>query len=73
MYADDDSLNVLHPTLVRPPLWARMWAEKVLPLRPEDYRVVHIGPHWTRVFAPDGEVVYDTVGPAEVIRSNAPF
>ncbi|WP_333907169.1 hypothetical protein [Delftia acidovorans] len=73
MYADDDPLNVLHPTLVRPPRWAGIWGERVLPLRPEDYRVEHTGPHWTRVYAPDGEIVYDFVGPAEVIRSPAPF
>lgn len=66
-----------HPTLLRVPAWYsdRIQDEIVLPLPPEEYDVVPgegVNGRWV-VTSSSGAVVYNGIGPVEVLRSPAPF
>lgn len=66
-----------HPTLLRVPAWYsdRVQDEIVLPLLPEEYDIAPgegINGRWV-VTSASGAVVYDGIGPVEVVRSMAPF
>lgn len=64
-----------HPTLLCiPTLGSWGWGEgqHILPLRPDDYRVVESPEGW-KVRAPDGALVYFGPGPARVRVSPATF
>lgn len=66
-----------HPTLLRVPAWYsdRIKDVIVLPLAPEEYDVAPghgINGRWI-VTSSSGVIVYDGIGPVDVIRSPAPF
>lgn len=66
-----------HPTLLRVPAWYsdRIQDEILLPLSPEEYDIAPgegINGRWV-VTSSSGAVVYNGIGPVEVLRSPAPF
>lgn len=63
----------LYPTLLRTPGRSDMPRERVLPGEPHDYVVEPASEGWVLVNAVPEGVVYYGLGPAEVVRSPAPF
>lgn len=66
-----------HPTLLRVPAWYSdtIRDEIVLPHPPEDYDIAPaegINGRWI-VTSSSGAVVYDGIGPVDIVRSPAPF
>ncbi len=62
-----------HPTLLRFPSWLyTIKEEMVLPKPPETYTVTP-GEWWTVTDTSTGVVVYNGIGPVEVLLSPAPF
>lgn len=66
-------LNPLHPTLLRTPGRYGLPRERVLPGNPDGYVVEPMSGGWILVEAVPEGVVYFGPGPAEVVRSPAPF
>ena len=64
-----------HPTLLRIPAWysPKAHEEVLLPQPPEDYDVRQVGDRWQVTIGGTTELIYDGIGPVEVIRSAAPF
>ncbi|MFN7155097.1 MAG: hypothetical protein ACK4OE_15540 [Acidovorax sp.] len=64
-----------YPTLLRVPTWYGGLPDgHVLPLEPTAYQVEQTGPdRWTVTLKHSGEVVYQGIGPVEVVESPAPF
>jgi hypothetical protein len=65
----------LYPTLLRYPTWyGGMPDERVLPLEATAYCVEQVEPdRWMVTVKHTGEVLYQGIGPVEVIESPAPF
>lgn len=62
-----------HPTLLRYPSWLVVVAEEqILPLPPEEYKVTP-GDWWSVRVRSTGELIYNGIGPVDVVRSPAPF
>lgn len=66
-------LTPLHPTLLRTPGQYGMPRERILPGEPGDYVVEPMSPGWVLVEKVPEGVVYYGPGPAQVLRSPAPF
>lgn len=67
-----------HPTILRMPSWLghSIHEEMELPLQPGDYKVTpgQTNAHrWTVTQVKDGQIVYQGIGPVEVVASPAPF
>ncbi|WP_076999611.1 hypothetical protein [Variovorax sp. KK3] len=69
-----DLLSNDAPTLMRMPSWlgADVREERELPLLPGDYEVTPGEDRWTVRCRKTGQIVYNGIGPVEVVRSPAP-
>ncbi|MFG0598445.1 hypothetical protein ACF8OH_27340 [Delftia sp. WSY_9] len=59
--------------MITMPRWFGRPEVKVVPGKPENYRIEQLHADWFRVVDSDGEVVYSGIGPVSVHQSPAPF
>lgn len=68
-------VDMPHPTLLRYSSWWRgrlIPSEYVLPLPAPHYEVIQVG-HWIVRVQATSEVIYQGIGPVDVVTSSAPF